>query len=85
MMMKFRIELALLNVDFGGSLNITFNYSSNVLPNPEKVQELMTLRGISPTRWKVYRVGVSEIINDEHVKNHFTNQLMIEILDTMGV
>ena len=84
MMMKFRIELGLLNVAFGGSMNITFNYSSNVLPTPEKVQEMMAMRGLPPSRWKVYRVGVSEIINDEHVKNHFTNQFQVEILDSMG-
>ena len=85
MMMKFRIELALLNVGAGGSMNIAFNYSSNVLPTSAKVQELMAMRGLPPSRWKVYRVSVTEIINDESVKNHFTNLFQVEILNAMGV
>lgn len=74
--MKFKVQVTFLNCCVGGSLVQKKEF--------DKVPELEDLKNafgtFRPPHWKVHKVDVVEVVNEEEVRNPYTFQLEDELL-----
>ena len=74
--MKFKVQVTFLNCCVGGSLVQKKEFDK--VPEPEDLKNAFgTFR---PPHWKVHKVDVVEVVNEEEVKNPYTFQLEDELL-----
>ena len=66
--MKLKVQITFLNCHVGGSLVKKMEFTK--VPGPEDLKEMFCT--FQPPHWKVHKVDVVEIVNDEEVKNPVT-------------
>jgi len=74
--MKFKVQVTFLNCCVGGSLVQKKEFTK--VPGLEDLKKAFGT--FQPPHWKVHKVDVVEIVNDEEVKNPVTFQLEDELL-----